>query len=387
MRIRAIRLRDHDFGNQWSAETEDHWDYADYLKDKHWRSEWISFDCLCYEPLSDTVFCGITSFEADIFWGWNRKEQGWVDPGYARIRDPYDAKFHRSLVRDSRDGCLYAAQALLHDVDRFWEAPGASIVRYNPVTGDIAKLAIPMPHVYIQAIVLDEARDTIYGQTFTPENLVSYDLKTSESRWLGPTSSGMAMAQGENICLDDDGGVWGVWSVTRAWQSFSGADTYRFYRYDPQIGTIEYMDKGLPRKDGSYGYEKPEGFFNFGTGCLYVSGGGGALYRVDPGTGNAEFLFQAISDEGRGRRSRLASLAMGPDGFAYGVTGRDGKCEILRFNPKDESYGLLGVLKDSETGVSAWQVHDGCVTPDGTLYAGENDNPYRSSYLWEAKLW
>lgn len=386
MRIKAIKLRDEHFGNQWANETEDRWEYADFLKNKKWRRGWISFDCLCHEPGTDTVFAGITSFDADIFWGWNRKTSEWFDPGYARIRDPYDAKFHRSLVRDSRDGCLYAAQALLHDVDRFMEAPGASIVRYNPATNEIAKLAIPMPHIYIQALVLDEARDTLYGQTFTPENLVSYNLQTGESRWIGPTGSGMDMAQGENICLDDAGGVWGAWTLTRAWQSSPGVDRHRFYRYDPVSGKIDYLNKGLPKRDGSYGYAKPEGFFNFGTGCLYVSGGGGALYRVDPKTGDAEFLFQAISDEGRGRRSRLAAMQMAPDGFAYGVTGRDGDCEILRFDPRSENYELIGALQDTDTGIAAWQIHDICVTPDGVLYAGENDNPYRSSYLWEVEL-
>ena len=386
MKIRALKLHDVDFGNQWEQETEDHWEYADYVKDERWRKGWISFDCLCHEPTTDTVFAGITSFDADIFWGWNRKEKKWFDPGYARVRDPYDAKFHRSLVRHSGDGCLYAAQALLHDVDRFWEAPGASIVKYNPATNDIAKLGIPMPHVYIQSIVLDEARQTIYGQTFTPENLVSFNLETCESRRLGPTSSGMTMAQGENICLDDDGCVWGVWTVTRAWQSSSGVDTHRFFKYDPNTDKIEYMDKGLPHKNGEYGYAKPEGLFNFGTGCLYVSGGAGGFYRLDPKTGDAEFLFQAVGDEGRGRRSRMAGIQMGPDGFAYAVTGRDGECEILKFNPADETHELIGALKDSDTGVAAFQVHDVCVTPDGILYAGENDNPYRSGYLWEVAL-
>jgi len=386
MNVRAIKLRDAWFDDQWEREVLDRWEYADFLKDQRWRREWISFDCLCYDPPTDTVFCGITSFDADIFWGWNRKESRWVDAGYARVRDPYDAKFHRSLVRRSRDGCLYAAQALLHDVDRFWEAPGASIVRYDPATNEIAKLATPMPHVYIQAIVLDESRNRIYGQTFTPENLVLYDLASKESRWLGPTSSGMAMAQGENICLDDDGCVWGVWTVTRAWQPDPGVDQYRFYKYDPSCERIIYMDKGLPRVDGSYGYEKPEAFFNLGGGRLYVSGGSGALYRLDPKSGDAEFLFKAIGDEGRGRRSRLAALALGPDGYAYGVTGRDGECEVIRFDPRDESYALLGPLRDTESGVAAWQVHDVCVTPDGTLYAGENDNPHRSGYLWEVRL-
>ncbi len=386
MHVTTLRLRDRDFGDQWQREVEDRWDYADMLADDGWRRDWISFDCLCYDPPTDTLFCGITSFDADIFWGWNRREKKWVDCGYGRVRNRYDAKFHRSLVRDSRDGCLYATQAMLHDVDRFWEAPGASIVRYNPATGEIAKLGIPMPHVYIQSLVLDESRDMLYGQTFTPENLVSFQIGAAQSRWLGPTSSALAMAQGENICLDDDGCAWGAWTVTRAWQMSPGVDAHRLYRYDPKKEKIEYLDKGLPRPDGLYGYIKPEGFFNLGTGCLYVSGVGGYLYRVDPRTGDAEFLFRAIDDIEPGRRSRLASLRMGPDGFAYGVTGRDGQCEVMRFNPADDTYTLLGPLKSAEGDAAAWQVHDVCITPDGTIYAAENDNPQRSSFLWEIRL-
>lgn len=385
MRVTALKLRDHDFGDQWAEEVEDRWEYADFLADDHWRRDWISFDCLCHDPGRDVVYAGITSFDADIFRGWDRRNRQWVDPDYGRVRDPYDAKFHRSLVRDSRTGVMYAAPALLHDIDRFHEAPGAAIVRYDPRTGELEKLAIPLPHVYIQSLILDEAGDTLYAQTFTPENLVSYNLATGESRVIGPTGSAMAMAQGENLVLDEKGRVWGAWNVTRAWQSSSGVDACRLYRYDPAAGRIDYLDKGLPKADGSCGYEKPEGFFNFGTGCLYVSGGGGALYRVDPDAGHAEFLFQAVGDEGRGRRSRLASMRTGPDGLAYGVTGRDGECEILRFDPGDETYELVGPLRENGAGPAAWQVHDVCITPDGVLYAGENDNATRSSYLWEVE--
>ncbi len=386
MQITPLKLRDVRFGTQWADQIEDRWEYQDFLRNDAWRKGWISFDCLCHEPASDTVYAGITSFDADIFWGWNRQTRAWTDPGYARIRDRYDAKFHRALLRDARDGCLYAAPALLHDIDRFWDAPGAAIVRFNPATGELVKLAIPMPHVYIQSMILDPARDTLYAQTFTPENLVSYHLKTGESRWIGPTGSGITMAQGETIGLDDRGYVWGVWTVARAWQTGPGVDCHRFYCYDPDRGRIRYLDKGLPRPDGAYGYAKPEAFFNFGTGCLYVSGAGGALYRLDPATGDAEFLFRAVGDEGRGRRSRLTSLRQAPDGFAYGVTGRDGACELLKFNPADERYSLIGPLRDPATGEPAWQVHDVCITPDGTLYAGENDNPFRSGYLWEVRL-
>lgn len=386
MNVRALKLRDRDFGDQWTDAIEDRWNYADFLRDEGWRRDWISFDCLCHDAATDTVFCGITSFDADIFWGWRRGEGKWFDPGYARVRDPYDAKFHRALLRDARNGCLYAAPALLHDVDRFWDAPGAAVVRYNPATNDIAKLAVPMPHMYVQAMVLDESRDTLYLQTFTPENLASYNLRTGVSRWIGPTSSGLGIAQGECIELDDDGCVWGVWSVTRAWQSAPGVDQFRFFKYDPRVGRIQYLEKGLPQPDGTPGFVKVEGIFNLGTGCLYVSGGGGTLYRLDPRTGDAVFLFQPVGDEGRGRRSRMASMRMGPDGFAYAVVGRDGACELLQFNPSDDSYELIGPLRDAETGAAPWQVHDLCVTPDGVIYAGENDNPRRSGYLWEIVL-
>jgi len=33
-----------------------------------------------------------------------------------------------------------------------------------------------------------------------------------------------------------------------------------------------------------------------------------------------------------------------------------------------------------------YQCHDIVAANDGTLYACENDNPYRSSYLWEIIL-
>jgi len=46
---------------------------------------------------------------------------------------------------------------------------------------------------------------------------------------------------------------------------------------------------------------------------------------------------------------------------------------------------LFGPVRDSVTGTAAWQIHDICAAPDGTLYAGENDHPERSGYLWEVR--
>ncbi|MFA5865674.1 MAG: hypothetical protein WC975_13435 [Phycisphaerae bacterium] len=378
LQIKTRKLKDRSFDN-WKSQVEDHWNYKDFLADQGWRRDWISFDSLCYIKDNDTVYAGITSFDADIFWGFDHRQKKFVSTGYQRVADPFDAKFHRSLIH--YEGCLYGAIALLHDVDHYWDAPGGAIVRYEPKTGHLEKIGIPIPHVYIQSIVLDEKRGVIYGQTFTPERFFTFDLATRKARDLGSIGSGMAMGQGENLALDDNGNVWGSWSVTRAWQSQPGVDSVRLFRYSPVKEKIEFLDTGLPQPDGAYGFAKLESFFNFGTGCLYASGANGSLYRIDPKTGKATYLFTPIHD----RRSRLASMTLAADGFAYGVTGRDGRCELLRFDPRKEDYQLLGEIRD-EHGISCWQVHDIVALPDGTLYAGENDVPTRSGYLWEITL-
>lgn len=380
MRVRAKKLRDVGYGTRWFDEVQDRWNYDDLKADPAWRTGWISVDCLLYDERDDRVYMGITSLAADIFRAYERESNTFVDLCYDRIADPYDAKFHRSLVRWERDGCLYAAIALLHDVDHYWDAPGGAIVRYDRLKNEIAKIGIPLPHVYIQSICLDQARGVLYGISFTPERMIRFDLASGRAEDLGPIGSGLAMAQGENIELDGEGCAWCGWGVTRAWQNEPGADSHRLCKYDPRAGRIRYFDAGLPNPDGSYGYTKVEGIFNLGQDCLYASGGNGSLYRVDTQTGMGTYLGTPIPD----RPSRLASLRLGPDGAAYGVVGREGRCQVIRFDPRTERYELLGPVVDGE--IACWQVHDVAVTPDGVLYAGENDNPYRSSYLWEITL-
>ena len=216
--------------------------------------------------------------------------------------------------------------------------------------------------------------------TFTPERMFRFNLADGRSDDLGPISSGMEMAQGENVELDDDGCVWCGWSVTRAWQNFAGVDRNRLCKFDPETDRIAYFDAGLPKPDGSYGYERVEGLFNLGGGRMYASGANGSIYRIDTETGMGTYLGTPVAD----RRSRLTTLQPGPDGAAWGVTGRDGKCEVIRFDADSESWDLLGPVSDGDA--DCWQVHDVAVTPDGTIYAGENDSPYRSGYLWEIKV-
>ena len=118
----------------------------------------------------------------------------------------------------------------------------------------------------------------------------------------------------------------------RAWQNSSGVDANRLCKYDPQACKITYFKAGLPRPDGQYGFIHVEGLFALRPDCLHASGGNGSLYRVDQQTGQGTLLGTPITD----RPSRLASLRLGPDGYAYGVTGRGGQCQVLRFDPRRE---------------------------------------------------
>lgn len=293
MEVKALKLRDVDYGDQWDHEIEDHWEYNDFRADAAWREGWISMDSVYHNADDDRIYLGITSFDADIFRAYDRAGGEFVDLGYGRIADPFDAKFHRSLVRWENDGCLYGAIALLHDIDKYWEAPGGAIVKYDPSSGELRKIGIPMPHMYIQSICLDQERGVIYGMTFTPERMFRFNLADGRSDDLGPISSGMEMAQGENLELDDDGCVWCGWSVTRAWQNFAGVDRNRLCKFDPETDRIEYFDAGLPKPDGTYGYERVEGIFNLGEGRMFASGANGSIYRIDTETGMGTYLGAA----------------------------------------------------------------------------------------------
>ena len=288
--IRSLKLKDRRYGTEWDDSIEDRWNYADFLRDERWRVDWISFDGIVHSPANNRIYCGITSFDADIFKIYDRESDRFLDTDFAAVADPYDAKFHRSMELSADGRFLYTATALLHDVDRFWEAPGGGIFRHDIASGTTSKLGIPIPHVYIQSIALDDARGVIYGMHFTPEHLSLFDIESGKGRDLGLIGSGFAMGQGENVILDDDGYAWMGWSLTRAWQNQPGVDSYRLCKYNVDRDRIEFFKKGLPHADGRKGFAKVEGLFNLGTGCLYASGGNGSLYRINTDTAEAVCL-------------------------------------------------------------------------------------------------
>lgn len=381
MKVTPLKLRDERFGNEWRDMVADRWLYDDFKRNETWRKGWISFDCALWNPDDDRVYCGVTSFDNDIFTAYDRRAGRFVDLGVRGAWNEYDAKFHRSLIR-GRDGNLYAAIALLHCIDRFNDAPGGAVVRYEPKTGRAEKLGIPVPHVYIQALTIDESRGVAYGLGFHPQCLLAFDLAKRTGRMLGYITSGYGGGvMSENLALDDAGCLWSAWGLTRAWAYDTGPDAVRLCKYDPRADRIVFYQTGLPRPDGQHGFVPVESFHNFGDGWLYAGGRDGSFYRIDPENARAEHLCSPITD----RPTRLASLVKAEEGLAYGVVGKAGRCELARFLYQKGRCEIIGPVRDAE-GTAMWQCHDVVLTSDNVIYACENDNVERSGYLWEICL-
>ncbi len=376
LHVKAHKLKDAAFPN-WQEMAD--WEYDHWKADARVRENWISFDCLAYDADTDAVFCGVSSFNSEIFHRFDR-ETGRFDQIDTRglAGSAYDAKFHRSLEQDD-DGTLWAATALFHDVNRYNDAPGGKIVHYDPSTGKLEHVVTPLEHVYIQALVLDRPRRVLYATTFAPEFLIRYDIASGEARKLALLGPGYDLAQPEQFCLDAQGSVWCTWRVTRAWAGdVVGKTPIRLLKYDPAADELTYFNHGIGRMhEGDIG--KIEGMVDGRNGCVYLGGAAGGLFRLDPAT--AEVTFVAKPALG----PRITSFAHAPDGRIYFASGV-GAPHLFRLNPHTDAIEDLGLLRDDDIGVTCLQVHDITVASDGAVFCGENDVPERSSYLWECRI-
>src|SRR6202030_3244359 len=103
MKVTALKLRDGHY-TDFDTKLEGLWDYGDLKRDPAWQ-DWISFDCCLFVPEQDMLYCGLAALDDDIFWAFDRGSRAFVNCGYTLISSPFDAKFHRSLVRREKDGC------------------------------------------------------------------------------------------------------------------------------------------------------------------------------------------------------------------------------------------------------------------------------------------
>jgi hypothetical protein len=82
----------------------------------------------------------------------------------------------------------------------------------------------------------------------------------------------------------------------------------------------------------------------------------------------------------------MAGLAFHPaDGLLYGLCGEGYDVRLFRYDTKRRALVSLEDVR-AEDGAAPVRIHHMAFADDATIFAGENDNTERSSYLWEIVL-
>jgi len=375
LHVRAHILRNTSFTN-WDAEVRGRWDWHQLMADENYRKGWISFDGVLWHPELKQLFCGLMELEADIFYRFDPASGAFQSLGFREHGSPYDAKFHRSMLLDD-DGALFCATSMLHDPDRQAEAPGGRIIHYDPRAHAYRQVAIPIPRQYIQSIALDRRRRLIYGFTYPAEYFFQHDLKTGETRQLAFLGNPNGMCQPHVAVVDRAGWLWGQWGENRAFDDVPCLNLHLF-KYHPDEGRIHWLRHTLARpSDGDVG--AIDGMCLAPDGNIYIGTKGASLFRLRPESEQLEYLGRP------GPRARMSGMVAGPDGRIYLACGEREECGLYSLDPAHDTLTHHGHIRDEALGASAERIHDLTVTEDLVLYAGENDNHDRSSYLWELR--
>jgi hypothetical protein len=376
MQVKAHSIKNTPLDN-WHKDVEGRWTWDQLRADRHYL-DWLSFCSLVWDRQSDLLYCGAASLTNDIFWTFDRSSGRFTSLDFAAFGDRFDAKLHRSLEQDA-DGTFYAATALLHDLDHLMEAAGGKLFSWHPQTRQYTLLDIPVPHHYIQSIVLDRRRRVIYGVTLPAEILFCHDLATSQTRHLAYVGAAHVLGQAHVMAVDSNGRLWGTWAEIRAWEDVPGPNCIRLLCYDPAADQTTWFDHGLPKVVPG-DRAAVDTMLLADDGLIYIGTTAGGLCCLDPATGDATLLGKPAS----GRR--LTGLALGRDGRLYGVGGDCERARVFAYDRETGRFDHFGGVFDPELGEGPERVHHMAMTDDYVVFAGENDNPRRSGFLWECRL-
>ena len=188
--------------------------------------------------------------------------------------------------------------------------------------------------------------------------------------------SGAELTESHNPVIDDRGRVWGTYGILRAFAFETGPDSVRLFCYDPDQDKMEFLPLSLPREgcDGNpfrRRHQRRGRLPLFGTTQ-------GQLVRFDPEKRGAKSLY--LNKTGRrltvwratrptvcstASRARITTSSCSAD------TAQEALCGSGPFKRRRRR---------------SVRIHHMIFTPDGVLYAGENDNHDRSCYLWEYSM-
>jgi len=328
----------------------------------------IAFVSLLYHPSEEKLYCGLTAFDTNILAKFDPKTKKFDPLDYTAISEPFEVKVHRSLELAS-DGTIYGASACLYSIDQRLKAPGGAIFRIKPGMAP-EKLAIPIKHDYIQTITLDEKRQLIYGLTYPVFNFFVYHIDTGEVEdydYMGSITHISA--------IDDAGCFWSTWDVVN----------HFLYKYNPATREITYFHHGLPNGANEANMMYPgagpvDCMINGGDGYLYIGTTGGSLCRLDPKTAEVTYLGKPAPT------TRMPGLVVWHDSLLLGAAGDNEGGWVFAYDRDTGAFHQLGSIRDSQTGLPLFRVHDMRLSDKKTAYIAETDVPTRSGYLWECEL-
>ena len=401
IQIRAHKLRDYRLEG-WKEKIVGRWSYRQLAADPQWRDGWISFDAVTWNPGDGLVYCGLNSIDGDLLYAFDPAKATFECLNARQWTDAFDVKIHRTLLAHPREGTLYFATSLLHDIDQQREARGGKVVRYDPAARRYEQLGIPLPHLYIQSIAADWERGLLYGFTYPAEFLFRLEAATGRAETLAYLGNSLLFAQPHNGMVDRDGWLWGTCAETRAWDEITGPVPIRLFKYHPEGDRFVWFEHGLSRRTdpvqlvpdppGPEGaasalaetrHKDDYGFCDSmaydGERYIYAGTTAGVLARIDAATGKVEKVAQVMAT------GRFPALAW-RDGILYGGGGMNGWTQLMRWDTRTDRMESFNELTDPAIGDKPARIHEIAVDRDHTLYLGENDNHVRSSYLWTARL-
>jgi len=320
-----------------------------------------AYTSVIFNPRDGLIYLGLTDHDNELLWTYDPDTEQFRQRHFKQATEKYDVKIHRSFAFDA-DGTLYTATAALHNQPDYMKAPGGKVFRHDCEADRTERLAIPVPHEYIQTICLDSVRKVIYGQTYPTPYVFAYHLQSGQSELLG-----QATLPHRSGC-DRHGNLWGT----------IGSYEHKLFRYNPDDGMV-ILDHPMPKFNGALlamniFYQAPD------EETCYIGTDAGALLAFDTRAGSFRYLGKPMLD------TRIEGLQVGKDGLLYGCGGYM-ETELFAYDRESERFYNFGPLYDPELDIRCVIPHDMTMDDDGVIYTGETDMPKRSTAaLWVCRV-
>ncbi|MCL5674238.1 MAG: hypothetical protein M1501_00615 [Candidatus Omnitrophica bacterium] len=229
--------------------------------------------------------------------------------------------------------------------------------------GTIEKLLVPVTGEYICSLIIDSARNLIYGITGKTGTLFSFDIEHKKVNLICQIDKNGLFS--ETLVLDDKGNVY-----------CCGAFGH-LYKYSILDNKFTKLSVSIPTITGRDLYNKLDSaVFNKYDRLIYGGGSGdGVLFSFNPETNFIKTIGKVTSETG------IPAMTAGNDGIIYGISGeKEGMAHLFSYDPDTSSLVELGMPSAAtENFWHGYEFSSACTGVNGEIYLGESD---RISHLF-----